>query len=414
MAQKLSFKKNSIKFFITFIFILISARASLLFSMDATRAVFVLILASRVYAKRIKLYTPFLLQFTVGFLALSLVQLYILNFDPDQIIGVVIFYFKHFIIAYLYVLYAGKDMLVLFERVLMVLIKISLVLFAVQLVAPDAIFKIGSLFGNRNPQYSNFFIFSFNYRHIVRNSGFAWEPGVYGCCLTIALMCNLINNKLKLNKNSYIILFTALTTTSTTAYMGCSIAMLALVFKNRNAIIMGLALLPILGYGFYSIPFIGDKINSQISGANGEIDELTSSDVTGFYNDAGIGLPFTRFASVLYQFNFLGNHIVTGLGDRFDYLMREDVPINFSCGLSDLITRFGIIGLVCYAIGLYKFFKKKITSNKAGPLIFTVSFLAFSFGEPIMILPMFFSFFIAGFVYKEEKLENKAAIPVLN
>lgn len=74
---------------------------------------------------------------------------------------------------------------------------------------------------------------------LLRNCGFAWEPGLYGSILILATFFNLAEYEYKVHNNKplYILLFGLFTTFSTTAYTG-----LLVLFAVRSLLILRLGM----------------------------------------------------------------------------------------------------------------------------------------------------------------------------
>src|SRR6201999_2065969 len=86
---------------------------------------------------------------------------------------------------------------------------------------------------NTIPGFTNFIIFSFTKGlHEYRNSGFVWEPGAYGCFLTLTLLLQFFRNKFQFDKVAIIFVVAIIPTFSTTNYLALFIVFF-LVYRYR-------------------------------------------------------------------------------------------------------------------------------------------------------------------------------------
>lgn len=107
---------------------------------------------------------------------------------------------------------------------------------------------------------------------LVRNCGFAWEPGLFGSIIVMALYFNLAEREYQFmnNKSLYILLFGLFTTFSTTAYTAAFILFgLRLLFSLKTEVTLNrmLAVLLLVGAIFASnrLPFMREKIQEDVS-----------------------------------------------------------------------------------------------------------------------------------------------------
>jgi len=140
------------------------------------------------------------------------------------------------IIAFLIAVYFGRNFLIYFENIVYVLAFVSLPLFLLQVVMPEAFTVFDGLtrltlhHEGIGTGSSYFFIFFLNGSAQLRNSGFLSEPSLYGIVLAWASLINLYLYKFKFNNKLFVFIVAILTTFSIGAY-GYLLLFLALYFR---------------------------------------------------------------------------------------------------------------------------------------------------------------------------------------
>lgn len=128
-----------------------------------------------------------------------------------------------------------------------------------------------------------------NQGFLMRNPGFAWEPGGFACFIVPALFFNFLKDK-KLDiwqtlrkQDNLILILSLLTTFSTSGYLALFL-MLIVFFIDQNTLIKYIWVLPILLFIFFKVfttsEFLGKKISGQLSEAG-----LKSNRFTAFIMD---------------------------------------------------------------------------------------------------------------------------------
>lgn len=128
------------------------------------------------------------------------------------------------------------------------------------------------------PQYEGLGLFG-----LIRNCGFAWEPGLYGSIIIFAMFFNLAEKEYKIigNTSLYILCFGVFSTFSTTAYSAL-IALFALhlfwgLFNKFSAKYLGgiIALL-LLILLVNNLPFMAEKIETDINLENSITEDISA------------------------------------------------------------------------------------------------------------------------------------------
>ena len=184
------------------------------------------------------------------------------------------FLFYAIIIAFIHVRVFGEKLFPLYERIMVRLCVISLILWAIAVLVPSS----ASFFRGFTPTpYGNnvFFIFTWmdpRYGQvengIIRNAGFSWEPGRFAIMVLLAIYCNFLRNgiKFKRNRSVIILLLAMLSTQSTTGYVGtlCLYALWGLKKFNMSYLIGTLIVLTPIAYQVSQLKFMREKIEKQL------------------------------------------------------------------------------------------------------------------------------------------------------
>jgi hypothetical protein len=315
-----------------------------------------------------------------------------------------------------------EDTTLLVSQVIITLAKISMVLYAFQLVGGGAIlFKIGTTFHNNtlpysglSDTYSNFLIFTYDKVHTIRNAGFVWEPGAYGCFLVIALLFHFMNNYFKLDKNAIFIIISIITTLSTTAYLALGILMLLYYRFKGGVISFKMIIIFILGIIlFFNLPFLGDKIKNTYEEDIKILDDYEEiTNQLNYYSEYGGEVKLNRFSSVVFLYQNFGAKLLFGLSNAYVKLKSnvygvEISNFNISNGIIDFIAKFGLIGFVFLLFRIGKFIYLQYQKIEFSFYIIAM-ILVMNFGEPLLILPITLIFlFLPKFSVIEYGLEEE-------
>lgn len=241
---------------------------------------------------------------------------------------------------------------------------------------------------------TNIFIFTLNQKgsldSIYRNSGFAWEPKGFANMLIIAIIINLFKYKFSLNRNFYILIFCLLTTFSTTAYVVgfLSIILLFLInLKNKAYSVFFLLFAISIGYFIITLPFVYAKIVNEINSK--EKIEAYENDQSEFKRRS-----MGRFGSLKMDWNDFKDKPLLGVGmQEYERTQNKNTFLVRVNGLSDLISRFGIIGIILFIVGYYNF-SNGLTNfyNYKGAYVIIVTMLLLNFSSNLILNPLWLSF----------------------
>jgi len=254
-------------------------------------------------------------------------------------------------------------------------------------------------------------LFDLSSMHIKRfgnfglNSGFYWEPGAHAIFLIYALAINLfVKNKI-FNKNNLILIFTILTTFSTTGYVSLAILLLffLITIKTKKARFKAyFFLLPILSIiiynSFSNLTFLSSKIEQ-------DIEYMSSSNNVG-----------SRFQSFLFDFNSWKEYPLFGKDRSTDSQGRAlefTRALHRNNGLGILLATYGIFSFLIYLYLAYKgirMFQNRNNLSKRFSQVFMILFLLTSFGMPMTLRPYYYALVLLPIVYKKQETFKRTII----
>ncbi|MGY4383039.1 hypothetical protein ACVWYN_000058 [Pedobacter sp. UYP24] len=405
--------KNKTDYIVTLLFLLISSKGSLFFYEDIFWFIFMLFILFK-KAREIYLAPSFkyFIVFSGGYLTLSILQ-FVLNTPSFEYLNSnILFLFKFILLSYLTAAYLGNRFFFNIIRVVRHLAIFGLIMYFFQLINFDAVYSIGkfvtSLYSKANPDTltKNFIFFNLSIYHNIRNSGFAWEPGAYGCFLVVTLYISMIRNRFQVKRDQILFLISILTTLSTTAYLGLVIVVISyLRAKNVKLLTMALYLLPVVIIAL-NLSFLSDKIQLQIFSDLDMIDNLSSR--SDFYSNEGTKMPLNRFASMIFTVNQFDYKLIWGMGNKYEDYFANEFSLNLSNGDFDFIARFGVIGIFYYLYRIWSFFKYNATKELG--LYMLLLLIILGYAENILLLPFFLSFIFLKDTFGRPNQSLKARI----
>lgn len=230
----------------------------------------------------------------------------------------------------------------------------------------------------------------FNHRanEPIRNCGFFWEPGAYGCYLLLVpiFFFNQLDNLWKYYRKECIVLLIALLSTqSTTAYMSFGILIglyLLLQMKGPVKYILIILFSSISIYAYTTLEFLQEKINMQTENSlEKTLNEDWSSD---------------RLGSLLFDIYYIEKHPIVGNGlnektNWADHMwiweaIHDGQLSKSGNGLSGWIRQFGFGGILLFS---YLFFRRNKLEQKKDVLQTLILLFMLLLGEPLYIYPTF-------------------------
>ena len=214
---------------------------------------------------------------------------------------------------------------------------------------------------------------------LLRNSGPFWEPGRFTIYITLALAMNLFYYEEKLiSKRSLVLLFTNITTFSTTGYVATMVLIVVYILFSHIKVgykFLLCLILPILAGYIFQLDFMSEKIISQAN------------------DDAS----FSRFGAILYHLSQIKEAPFVGFGPYLVYALGDEL-LTSPNGLTDLIRIYGIPLFIILFYSLYKsislFVSRKRRSISLGVFICV---LLLCFSQTITTSPFFFLLYFLAY-----------------
>ncbi len=284
--KKINIKELFLSFTATWFVLMLGRGAPLFASIDPRStlvgtAFFFLILGGMyLYAPRPKISRQFIILFTVAS-AFTAVH-FIVDSDFQYFLY---FQFLCFIFAgYLAARVFGTNLTHYVVKAVYRLSVIALAMWLIELaVSPTTLGKIApfpNTYGKDGGSFLFYTVLDFKHKSnyfmgLVRNSGFAWEPGRFASILAITLTLNTIRNKGKFsirNRTNLVLSLALASTFSTTGYVAFFLLVglnilsgkkISLSTKVISGVLVGL-----LAYGCFSLPFMSEKIKKTMDVTN--------------------------------------------------------------------------------------------------------------------------------------------------
>ncbi len=392
-------KKIDIYYFITLLFLLLSANAS--FLSVSNIAWFLIIVFMCLLAIGRKLLLPGDLK-TIGLFSLvyllfvSVRDFTINDLDVQFFISDVIFLFKFVFLSFIFCTILKEKAAAYIVTVITHLTILSFFFFSFQLLdLGEYIYKFSSAlnlrYSHEFPGYTNFLFFTFiKGQDEYRNSGFVWEPGSFGCFLVIALLLNFFLNNFTFDKKSKILIIGIITTLSTTDYLALLILLFcAYRFKVPKINFWAIVIVLVSALIIIFLPILGDKISDTYYNDISDLNRLKTLEI--FYQHNHMQIPLNRFASMVYIYNLFGFKLILGVSNKYDAILNRTFDINISNGIFDFLAKFGLVGFIFLIYHYSRFCLANVL--KWEYLIYCILVLLLvGFGEPILFLPIILMF----------------------
>jgi hypothetical protein len=387
-------QKVDIYYVLTFIFLLLTANANILSTSAPCWFAFTAIMLMIVVYKKLVTLADVknLLVFSGVFLLFVAIRdLAVNQLDSDFLVSDVSFLFKSLYLVYFYCLILKDKIAYYLVKVITHLTIISFFFFAIQLInSGDLIYKFSTslnlLSDNQLPGYTNFLLFTFvKDFHDYSNCGFVWEPAAFGSFLVIALLLNFFLNNFTFDRKAKILIAGIITTFGTTDYLALLIV-LFLVYRYKVPKLNGWAVVIILLFigAIITVPILGSKISDTYYEDMDDLGRLKFLAV--YYKKNNMQIPLNRFSSMVYIYDNFGANLILGVSNKYDAIINKQYSINISNGISDILARYGLVGLIFL---LYKYTRFCVYHLiKAEYVIYCIlALLVIGFGEPILTLP---------------------------
>ncbi len=389
-------------YFATVLFLLVSSRANFLSYIEPLIYVFtgfyllVGIQLNRFTQSDFRFFAKFSI---IYFVFITLRALFLTHLSPLFFFYDVSFYLKRFLFVFVYCALLKEKTVPLIVKVTIHGAMISIFFYIAQLIDGNAVFALGAFINLPprvgNPDYTNFFFFTFDSGHAIRNCGFVWEPGAYGCFTVMGLLMHFMLNKFKFDIGAIFLVLAIITTLSTTAYLGLFFVFL-LYYRVKGGKLGPFLLfaVPVIAFIAVEVPFLFDKIGKTYDVDQHNLDSL--DDLTIYYERSGEGqIHLNRFASATILYNIFGYKLLWGISNGYQGADKVLKNVNISNGDVDFLAKFGVIGYGFFFYRYGRMFKSFLHKNEY-VLYCILIFLVLSFGEP---MPIFHSSLAFLFLY---------------
>lgn len=260
------------------------------------------------------------------------------------------------IILGLSIAYYYKETLILYyEKILVILSGVSIMFWLILISFGTSVFPRlfkGMAFGN---DCWSLLIFTVNnisssdlYFNIIRNPGFAWEPGIFASMVVIAIVFNILKNKgeIIIKSKSFIILLLALLTTFSTTGYTAFFAVIVLHYINKSSLnlfkrILILFAILVSSLYIYNLPFISDKIEKYSNSEN-----YLSNGNLNYWESEGKVVTVQRFEGLELDLLNIFDKPLAGYGvDRTNSFVGRTISesVITSNGLLKPFAMFGVL-----------------------------------------------------------------------
>ena len=322
------------------------------------------------------------------------------------------FLFYSIIIAYIHVQVYGKQLVPLYESIIVLLCKISLPFWLLSVIAPSLMGGIASNFPESNLGHNILYLYNyidFGTDHYLRNSGCSWEPGRFAIMILLGLYCNILRNGIKWNSNLFWLLATLLTTMSTTGY-SIAILMYTLAFTRyshlKQKVFYLLLIVPLVAY-LFSLDFMAHKVYEQSHLTDNVADLYERFQYHNKATSEGEYIQsLGRFESMYFELLNINDAPILGYGrNPKNSYFYEQISSNFylTGGLLKIFSMYGLIlGIYLYYI-MYKSSRKLaiLFNRPMGSFLFIILILS-SISYEIFMVPVFTAFWLYGIFMNNE------------
>lgn len=329
--------------------------------------------------------------------------------DGEINITLTLFHYYQLILCYIIIQIFRERIFYIYEDILYKLTIISLILWFISIVAPQFMANAFRAVGNGTTiSEGNIILYTMmllkKVHGIIRNSGFAWEPGRFACFICLAIYCNFLINgySIKNNKRLYVFVFALISTQSTTGAFSF-LALLFIFFLNQNNYHKFIWIIPLILFTIFliNLEFVGEKAQKQILSQT----EMNNNK----YKTEGRALD--RIESAVIEWDNLKHDPILGYGEWRHSKFTKTFKLGFFVdnGTMTLWAKYGLILGLLYYICI--FISSKRIGNYFGDkfsitylLLFILIGMGYDFNQIVLI--MVFSFW--GIFIPQETLQNKS------
>lgn len=260
------------------------------------------------------------------------------------------FHYYQLTLCYIIIMHYREKLFYIYEDIIYKLAVFSLVLWGISLILPQPMAMFFRMAGHAtDTTEGSIFIYTMMQLsrvedfHILRNAGFAWEPGRYACFLCLAIFCNFLmyGFRFKNNRRLWVLIVALFSTQSTTGLSTLMVLMGAFILSEnfRSKFLWVSFLIPIAMY-IYGLDFMGEKIEHGIE-TQMEIDRHSGTEDS---------YALDRIESGIIELMNWQQAPITGYGEwRYSYFTQL-VGLGYytNNGTITLLAKYGLLGLLYY------------------------------------------------------------------
>ena len=333
---------------------------------------------------------------------------------------------SYFLTAYVLLDLFKLELFYYIERIILYLSVIGLFFYAIMVLHPGLMVKIGETFDISQGVYVskgvyyNFLVYTADIEPNIwfqRNCGFCWEPGPYAIYLVLAFTINLLRNnfKIKGNRTFYVLIISLITTKSTTGFLLFGTLAFYFLYTEISTVkkYYILAVFSILFIiMFFNVPFLYKKISTlYVSGANIEQTLYRHAQKTGESYSSG------RFGGLVLAYRDFSRYPFSGIGGNSELSVgntgfRHIFIVN---GLGNIISIYGLFGITFYLYLLFKSSRRlseELNSKTKYAFFLVVIIGSFSFSVHNQVIIYTVLFFCMFYKTDKDQLTNKQLIEV--
>ena len=306
-----------------------------------------------------------------------------------------------------------EKLFVVVESLLLHLCIIALIFWVIHLLMPDIMTEFVKKYAFSQPYeedcnvIANMVFYTINddaieneFALLLRNPGFAWEPGAFASFVCLGIFCNMLRTNFKVfNPSLWVFLLALASSQSTTGFL-VFLAMVFLYFIINRKYTLLLLSIPILIMVF-NLPFVKEKL----------LYEFEIMQYLDYNRNSG---AVSRLYSLQLNIEEFLRHPIIGLGGytKGTWLAQHNYDVATISGIGNMLVYFGAVMTLLFIILLVRsciYIKKVTKSQNAIILLITILGIMVSYNlwkQPIFIA--FWMFGVYGFDYMVKKAKESS------
>ena len=277
---------------------------------------------------------------------------------------------------------------------------LSLIVYAITIVATSSVVSFGNQYGIDSTVSNSFILVNIGKNlagGFPRNPGFCWEPGRFSCFLVFAIAFILFQKGLDFkNRRFQILLLSLVSTLSTTGFVALIFMFLYWAVRGRRFNPIYIAFTIVIVAGIWTLPFMRDKITSlwmTQDDVDIAISQMTYQLQHGKFDEY---YAPQRFQGLMLQYiNFQNMPILLGASRNTNLHYLNNV-MGFNLALSEgnlgILVKYGLlIGVMLYylliksSLNISQLFNRKMFFLILGLFVFA-NFSYYFWETPIFII----------------------------